>query len=377
MGGYGGMERPRNARLALLAVTLVLSAVGAGLAQAAPRTDAVYTIGSYPVQAKAGNAVAAKERAIADGQKAAFRSLLKRLVPVTAYGRLKSLKAANVAGLIDGFSVRSERNSTTEYIASLDFTFRADAVRNLLRRENIPFIEEQAREVILIAVVREAGKLEREGGNTKTWLDIWKDIDTRNALTPLRLEAVKPVIHNDTLNMLVAGDDSATRVLANEYNGENILAAIVEVDRPGKRVHVTLAGRDAVGVFNLKRSYRLFDDDLAYSMELAAVVSMGIVEGRWKSVRARSYGGVETMASAGEPVRIQVEFQGLAEWNAMRERILETPGVADVQIDAVSARVADVQLTYPGGGSALANVFAARGLSLRSVGGNWLLRQSF
>lgn len=377
MGGYGGMERPRNARLALLAVTLVLSAVGAGLAQAAPRTDAVYTIGSYPVQAKAGNAVAAKERAIADGQKAAFRSLLKRLVPVTAYGRLKALKAANVAGLIDGFSVRSERNSTTEYIASLDFTFRADAVRNLLRRENIPFIEEQAREVILIAVVREAGKLEREGGNTKTWLDIWKDIDTRNALTPLRLEAVKPVIHNDTLNMLVAGDDSATRVLANEYSGENILAAIAEVDRPGKRVHVTLAGRDAVGVFNLKRSYRLFDDDLAYSMELAAVVSMGIVEGRWKSMRARSFGGVETMASAGELVRIQVEFQGLAEWNAMRERILETPGVGDVQIDAVSARVADVQLTYPGGGSALANVFAARGLSLRSVGGNWLLRQSF
>ena len=377
MSGNGGMETRLRAWQGLLILSLALAAGGIEMAHAAPRSDAVYTIGSYPVQAKAANAVAAKERAIADGQKAAFRSLLKRLVPVTAYGRLKALKSANVAGLIDGFAVRSERNSTTEYIASLDFTFRADAVRNLLRRENVPFIEEQAREVILIAAVREAGKLDREGGNAKAWLDIWKDIDTRNALTPLRLETVKPVIHNDTLNMLLAGDDSATRVLANEYNGDNILAAIAEVDRPGNRVHVTLAGRDAVGVFNLKRSYRLYDGDVAYSMELAAVVSMGIVEGRWKSARARSFGGVETMAGPGEAVRMQVEFQGLAEWNAMRERILETPGVADVQIDAVSARAADLQLSFPGGGSALANVFATRGLSLRDVGGSWLLRSSF
>ena len=40
--------------------------------------------------------------------------------------------------------MRSERNSSTDYIASLDFSFQAKAVRDLLRREGIPFTDEQA-----------------------------------------------------------------------------------------------------------------------------------------------------------------------------------------------------------------------------------------
>jgi hypothetical protein len=64
-------------------------------------------------------------------------------------------------------------------------------------------------------------------------------------------------------------------------------------------------------------------------------------------------------------------------WNALRARVLDTPGISDVQVDAVSARAADLQVTYPGGGPALADAFAARGLSLQNVGGNWFLRASY
>ena len=70
-----------------------------------------------------------RRRRMADGQQAAFRSLLKRLVPVTAYDRLKRLSALKASGFLDGVTVRSERNSSTDYIASLDFSFRADSVR--------------------------------------------------------------------------------------------------------------------------------------------------------------------------------------------------------------------------------------------------------
>ena len=95
---------------------------------------------------------------MADGQQAAFRSLLKRLVPVTAYDRLKRLAALKSSGFLEGVSVRSERNSSTRYIASLDFSFRADSVRAVLQQEGIPFVEEQAREVIIVPVVRDAGR---------------------------------------------------------------------------------------------------------------------------------------------------------------------------------------------------------------------------
>ena len=44
-----------------------------GPAIAAPN-DEVFTVGNYPVDAGAANAVAAKQKAMADGQQAAFRS---------------------------------------------------------------------------------------------------------------------------------------------------------------------------------------------------------------------------------------------------------------------------------------------------------------
>ncbi len=77
-------------------------------------------------------------------------------MPVTAYDRLKRLSALKSSGFLEGVSVRSERNSSTRYIASLDFSFRADSVRTVLQQEGIPFVEEQAREVIVVPVVRNA-----------------------------------------------------------------------------------------------------------------------------------------------------------------------------------------------------------------------------
>ena len=104
----------------------------------AQAAETVFTVGNYPVEARADNAVAAKNQALADGQQAAFRSLLKRLVPVTAYPRIKSARPIKAGDLIDGYKVRSERNSATHYIASLDFSFQSKAVRDLLRRKASP-----------------------------------------------------------------------------------------------------------------------------------------------------------------------------------------------------------------------------------------------
>ena len=55
----------------------------------------------------AENAVAAKKKALADGQQAAFRSLLKRLMPVMAYPKAKQFASVEAAELVDSVRVRS------------------------------------------------------------------------------------------------------------------------------------------------------------------------------------------------------------------------------------------------------------------------------
>ena len=225
----------------------------AGTAGAAPNDD-VFTVGNYPVDADAANAVAAKQKAMAEGQQAAFRSLLKRLVPVTSYDRLKRLSALKASGFLEGVAVRSERNSPTRYIASLDFSFRADSVRTVLQQEGIPFIEEQARDVIIVPVVRNAEGAVDTGAAARAWTDAWKSLDLEHTLTPFSLQTLKSQIHTDTLKMAAEGRGGAERILAGEYASPYVVLAIADPDPATKRLNVTLSGIDAVGGFTLRRS---------------------------------------------------------------------------------------------------------------------------
>lgn len=348
--------------------------VVAGAAFGASPQDKAFTVGNYPVEAVANNAVAAKDKAIAEGQQAAFRSLLKRIVPVTSYNRLDRLKSVRAAEYLEGFAVRMEQNSGTTYIANLDFSFQAEEVRNLLAREGVPFIEAQSAGVTLIPVIREVKANGVFVPATGPWAEVWKGLDLDNTLTPAHIEPLRPIIHSDTIKLAIEGDENADRILSGEYKSETIIVALAEPDFPANRLTVTLAGRDGVGPIHWSRSYRLSNGDLDYAMELAAVVSLGVLEGRWKAVGG---GEQQALAAAGPEIAIDVAFANQDEWNEIRSRILEVDGVDDIRVGAVSVNRAELHLRYPGGGDALSGILAPRGLSLSNIGGGWQLRSSY
>ena len=89
-----------------------------------------------------------------------------------------------------------------------------------------------------------------------------------------------------------------------------------------------MAGIDAVGPFNLNRSYRVFDGDTGYAMELAAVVGQGVLEGRWKALKL----GPGRPSQGGATVSLQAQYASLAEWREIRQqpspcRVSTTSGV--------------------------------------------------
>ena len=115
----------------------VVALIWAGLNGSAFAVGNAFKVANYPVDATAENAVAAKKKAIDDGQQAAFRSLLKRLVPVSAYDNLEQFKTVPAGNYVDGLAIRSEQNSRTRYIASLDFSFEPNSVRQMLQSQGI------------------------------------------------------------------------------------------------------------------------------------------------------------------------------------------------------------------------------------------------
>lgn len=371
---------------------------------AGPSADAAFTIGNYPVDAVAKDAVQAKDKALADGQQAAFRSLLRRLVPVTSYRRLNKLTPVKPADLVDGVAVRSESNSSTQYIASLDFSFQPQAVRNYLKREGMPFVDTQSPEVIVVPILRDAQGKPLEAG---PWIDAWKGLDLAHALAPVKVESLKPAVHADTVKMTISGDGGAERILSGEYGSDRVVLVVADVDNGARKVNVVMAGQDAVGPFTLKRAWRLGADQ-AYTFELAAVVGLGVLEGRWKATQAprggasseatawgqssggqtwggQSQGGQSPSgqsapwsapgqaSQAGQLVRLEAEFSSIAQWNDIRSQLLDTPGVEGVEISSMSARGASINLRYPGGGEKLSEALGRQGLVLRNTGNAWRL----
>lgn len=377
--------------------------IGAVPVRASDQTEKVFTIGNYPLEARAANAVAAKERAIADGQQAAFRSLLKRLVPVTAYKRLERLKGVKPGEYIESFAVRSERNSSTTYIASYDFVFSPEPVRRLLDREGIPYLDRPAPTVTIVPAYRVSPDAAKRlpptfaaAAGSDAWLYAWKALDLGNSLTPASLQPLKPEVHGDTIRALADGDLGMLRTLGQAYGTEAIVLAVLEPEADSKKLKVVLVGRDAVQNLYLKRIYRMDDGDLAYTAEFAAMISLAILEGRWKAINVRDYPAQQASAPAnigsgwsasgnvpgygyeygsqdgprttGAPLTIAVAFQGMAEWQEISRQLTHTPHVADVEVLGLSARGARVSLNYPGGAQNLAQALAQQGLVLENTG---------
>jgi hypothetical protein len=357
----------------------------AGAAHAQQIGD-VYTVSNYPVEARAANAVAAKDKALEDGQKAAFRSLMKRLVPVTAYNQLARLSGVSAANLVSGVSVRSERNSATDYIASLDFAFQAEAVKSVLASNSIPYVDEQAEVVTLVPVTLKGDAFADEDGRAR-WRAAWSGLDLAHTLTPVKLDGLKPEIHRDTIRMLLDGDGNGFRIVSKEYQAQRILIAVAEPDPAAKKMQVTIAGVDAVGPILLKRTYRIPDGDVAYASELAAVVALGVLEGRWKAMKTDPSAAAFTTdgqpvwsatgAGVGEPVQIFAEFERPGQWDDIRTQLLNTPGVEDLEILTVSERTAALSLRFPGGFAALANAVGAQGLRLINSSQGLVLRSAY
>ena len=374
-------QRFKLGRYAAIAVVLAAGiGITAGGANAARQGDRAFTIANYPVDATAVNAVAARQQALADGRQAAFRSLLKRLVPATSYSQIDRLKKLDAAGFIDGLRVRAEENSRTQYVATLDYTFRPDLVRNLLRDNGVPFVDTLAPVTKLLVVYgaprpgtagMTAEMAEQRGG--QLWRNVWQGLDLANSLAPLEMVGRSPRFAPDALKRLLAADGQAIASLAAANRTSQLLIAYAEPDPPARRLNVTIAGQDAIGRFSLPRKYRMTDDDFGYSLELAAVIAQGVLEGRWKARMAPTpVAGATTLAL--QSVQVVCEFNNLAQWQRQQHAIAETPGVRDLQIGGLAGRSATIALRFPGGGAALQTALRSRGISLENINGFWILR---
>lgn len=346
-----GLDMAKTAYAALLALLLGATAADA---------KGIYTVAKVGVEAEASDAVQAKQIALNDGQQAAFRILLKRLTHSSAHPRLPLLDDTMVERMVDGFSVRRESNSSTRYIATLDFTFEPNSVRDILNRFGLPYAEDQSAPLVLLPVMIEAGAAKT--GAENVWYEALEGVDYEHALSAIKL--APPRAEFSPAMISNPGSREVLATLKQQYRAENLVVALAEMDAQATKLKIRLIGRDAVGDIYLERVYKIRERDADEAARFAAKVTLGVIEGRWKTTRLASLGSLSEGPSTLESVALTVQFTGLKQWQDMRGRLQRIPGLQNLDVKALHARGATISVEFAGGAARLAQAAQSQGLTI-------------
>ena len=368
-----------------LVMALALQLTGAGSAMA--RGASVYTIAKVKIDARADNAVIAKKQALKEGPLQALKLMFKRLAPFRAYDRLASLTLAEADAVIDGFAVRSERNSSTRYIALLDYNFSRKKLQTLLVKKGVPFFDTRSQKQVLMPVFRSADDQSAEKKNSRLWWRAWRTIDFKHALTDTRLYQPKQA-DQDLWNKISNGERQSYDALRDLYAAPKLILVDAQFNSQKDRLILRIYGEDHVGPIDYSQEIPVKEEGLAQNYEVMARIAFGIIEGRWRE--SQIAGDVVAVLSPSnqldeaatskrlinETVFLRVAFRGLRDWQQIKKRLQRIPGVQKMQVNSLSPRGADVRLKYPGGIERLQAQLSAYRFALDQGGKDLILRST-
>ena len=403
------MIQPR--RLRGIAVFVALFAVIVMMAPGATKADSVYTVSDIAVDSSAVSAAEARSVALAEGQRAAFDRLLRRLVLVEDQVLLPVLEGAQVADLIDGYIIDKELVSSTRYRANLIFDFNKFRVRNMLRQRKIRFAETRSKEMLVVPVF-DAGDGATLWLEPPDWRSAWLARPASEGLVPLILPLgdVMDMAALDPAQALAPSREAILQ-LAGRYGTEEVVVASAylelpavqppaaqeesnsdgvagdsdsddaEVDGTGlltsRHVRGPVEGAilqltvHRVGVAGERTTSELLRGGPSESRKdlLARAVArvLAQVEGGWKQANMLRFGRENEL-------RIVVPLNTLSDWVEMRRRLREMAVVDNVELAALSRRQADVLLHYFGETEQLMLGLEQSDLALKFESDSWVLQ---
>lgn len=338
-----------------------------------------YTVRDVQVKAQGASPLKAKETAVAEGQLEALRRLGKsRGVPDSVLAALTADQAANAAS---GYQVMQEHTGKGSYQAVLAVTFDPAALQGLFsgggggngQTAYMPQTPSLPGKLVLLPLMRVG----------TTWL-LWEDTNTWKAALQEAFAAQAPAdttLPSGTMEEVALLDGEATATA-----DKTKLAAFktaMKVDR------IIIAEAERVGQNLSVRVYSVPDmTDLLTPREFEG--EQGIQEGAlhvlsglgqlktpvslpWQASVSNAL--PENAAPAGEPMRVVALIRGVETLPQLRARLRQIPGIANIQVEAITPGQADLLMTLSEPLETVQSLLTAQGMSLEMQDGNyWILR---
>jgi len=355
------MARRLNLRAWLTMAAVLAFACGRAAA------DDLYSVSGIAVDRTAVTPQQARDAAIADGERKAFDILMRRLTDPAQAAKLPQPAGRDLAELVQGFQVETERASATRYVATLAIAFKPEAVRQLLGEAGLAAVQVAARPLLVVPIYRAGGQvLLWEDGNG--WRQAWVEHPPHTGLVALIL----PEGDAADLAALDAGDAAAGKPgtfdsIARRYGTGGALL-VEATPEPGgvavKASEIAGGGRRDITAERVAREAGESDRAL---LERAAQVIGDAVEARLRRDNL-------VVPGSGGMVTAQIPLDGLNSWLAVRRDLQSVGLVQRLALRALSKREAVVDIAFAGDQAQLATALAQSGWRLQRTGESWVLQ---
>ncbi len=351
----------------LLVAAIALLPVLLWPARAAADAD-LFTVRAVPVDATAETAPAARDRAIAEGRRLAYRRLVARLVPAAEAARVPDPTDSELQRMVLGFEVANERSSTVRWIAELTVAFDPEAFRARLRATGAPYSETRSLPVLVIPLYETGGEtvLWKE---PNPWREAWYELPPQGGLVPFVVPYGDVAdIRDLSPDQAVAGDVQALTRIAGRYGARDAIIARAR-PRAGGAVELSVqrlgpSGTDSTMVESVSAAA-----DLKESKRLAPAVlrTVDLVEAAWKQENLIRP-GFETLVTATVPL------DSLQRWLTVREALDALRIVARYEVVQLMRREALVDVWINGGPEQFRVALAQRDLELLPGAGDYVIK---
>jgi hypothetical protein len=364
------LDRPlRACFVAVFSIFLAFGAGADGYAQTtqAPRRADPFSVSGISVDASADSAASARPIALADGQRRAFATLLRRLTLPDDHGRLPRPSEALLNEVVAGFGIDEERTSATRYIGKISVQFRADAIRRLLQDNRLPYSETMSRPVLLVPVWQSNdGARIWEADNP--WREAWlRRPDAEGGLVPF---SIAPAMQNGpSLERLFGTPDELRAIMRRgNYDDALLVVATLQSAEPGNiRVEIQIQHQGEAAFLGTTEAFTATGGTPEETLTSAAIEISRRIETRWK------YASVIDLEKQGQ-LSVAASFNGLADWNKLRNALGGVPIVRKVDVLQLSHKDAQILLEYYGEPAQLSTALAQRNIVLQQRDGFWDMR---
>lgn len=331
----------------------------------------VFEVRDIAVDVTAASTDAARDKALALGERTAFMRLLDRLTMRIDKPRLPDFDAADIAAFVLDFGVAEEKASAVRYLARLNYRFKADEVRRFLIDQAIPFAETPSKPVLVLPVYQAAGTL-LLWDEPNPWRDAWSGREKLFSLVPTILpKGDLADIATIGPEQAVDGDDARLSAIAGRYDADDTVVAqailILDRGRPDLEVYVTRYGTAQVEQTVVKSFASAKGESVEQLLSRAAAELTSQIEDNWKRDNLLQFGRRAVVA-------VKIKIGGLQDWLNIRQRLAGVAVIRRIDLVILSVDEVRVNLHYLGEQEQLSLALKQADLSIVRDGDGWVLQ---